>query len=102
MTVSFMPFWKRPDPAILPGMFMRLILALLLLCAPAAALAQGHGIDVRRAAVSTADDHYVLTRVSRRRRSPAVYGVPLVSVPGSISWRRRTRLITCRASLSVA
>lgn len=60
MTVSFMPFWKRPDPAILPGMFRRLILALLLLCASAAALAQGHGIDVRRAAVSMADDHYVL------------------------------------------
>jgi len=55
-----MPFWKRPDSAVLQRILSRLVIAVLLLCPAVSALAQGHGIDVRRAAVSMADDHFVL------------------------------------------
>lgn len=58
MTVFFMPFWKRPD-AILRR-WLALLLLPLLLAAAGGVSAQGHGIEVRRAAVSVADDHYVL------------------------------------------
>lgn len=53
-----MPFWKRPDATL--RRWFALILLPLLLGAAGAVSAQGHGIDVRRAAVSVADDHYVL------------------------------------------
>lgn len=46
------PFWKRFDAAAL--------LLALLLAASAAFAAQPHGIEVRRAAFTAEDDHYVL------------------------------------------
>jgi len=53
MTVSFMHFWKRPD--WLAGLF----LCLLIMASPAQA-AQPHGIDIRQAGLTVAEDHYVL------------------------------------------
>ncbi len=52
MMVFSTPFWKRFDAAAL--------LLALLLTAFGAVAAQPHGIEVRRASVATADDHYVL------------------------------------------
>lgn len=52
MMVFFTPFWKKIDLAAL--------LLAFALVVPAQLHAQTHGIDVRRATVATADDHYVL------------------------------------------
>lgn len=52
MMVFFTPFWKKIDLAAL--------LLAFALAVPAQLHAQPHGIDVRRATVATADDHYVL------------------------------------------
>jgi len=52
MTVFITPFWKKTELAAL-------LLALVLAILPAAA-AQPHGIEVRSAAVTIANDHYVL------------------------------------------
>ena len=45
---------------MLQRILSRLVIAVLLLCPAVSALAQGHGIDVRRAAGSMAGDHFVL------------------------------------------
>jgi hypothetical protein len=58
MTVSFMPFWKRPDAAW--RRWLALLLLPLLLGTAGGAGAQGHGIEVRRAAVSVGEDYYLL------------------------------------------
>ena len=52
MTVFITPFWKKPELAAL-------LLAFVFTALPAAA-AQTHGIEVRSAAVTVANDHYVL------------------------------------------
>jgi hypothetical protein len=52
MMVFFTPFWKKFDLAAL--------LLAFALAMPAQLFAQTHGIDVRRATVTTAEDHYVL------------------------------------------
>jgi hypothetical protein len=52
MMVSFMPFWKKFD---LTALLLAFALAL-----PATLAAQTHGIEVRRATVTVADDHYLL------------------------------------------
>ena len=53
-----MRFWKRPEPA--RWRWLALLVLPLLFGIADAALAQAHGIDVRRAALSVAEDHYVL------------------------------------------
>lgn len=52
MMVSFMPFWKKFD---LTALLLAFALAL-----PAPLAAQTHGIEVRRAVVTVAEDHYLL------------------------------------------
>ncbi len=52
MTVFSTPFWKKFDLAT--------ALLALMLAMPALAAAQSHGIDVRSAGVTVADDHYLL------------------------------------------
>jgi hypothetical protein len=52
MTVFSTPFWKKTD--------LRILLLALLLAASASFAAQPHGIDVRSASFTAADDHYVL------------------------------------------
>jgi len=54
-----MPCWKRPEFNGPRRLALLLLLPLLLIIADRV-LAQNHGIEVRRAAVSFAEDHYVL------------------------------------------
>lgn len=52
MTVFSTPFWKKFD---LTALLLALVLAV-----PSPVAAQSHGIDVRKATVTVADDHYLL------------------------------------------
>lgn len=52
MTVFSTPFWKKFD---LTAVLLAFVLAM-----PSLLAAQGHGIDVRQAAVSVSEDHYLL------------------------------------------